>query len=86
MNRPKKRIPFMPRFGTGAGRERLNEQFRVEVEQVKLQWRCPDCSFRLPDGRCSQGWPNDFLLRDPIEVLDETGMPLFCKAFEPIGH
>ena len=86
MNRPKQRVPFMPRFGTGAARDRINADFRAEVARVRLQWRCPDCSFRLPTGPCSQGWPNDFLLHDPIEILDETGMPLFCKAFEPIGH
>ncbi len=86
MNRPRQRIPFMPRFGTGEVREKLNADFRAQAEHYGLQWRCPDCSFRLPDGVCSQGWPNDFLLREPIQVLDDTGMPLFCKAFEPLGH
>jgi len=86
MNRPRLKVPFMPRFGTGKVRDRLTAEFRAEAEAMGLQWRCPDCSFELPSGECSQGWPNDFLLREPIEILDDTGMPLFCKAFEPIGH
>jgi len=86
VNQPRRRFLFKPRFGTGTLRGRVNDEFRLEAERFRLQWRCPDCSFCLPDGRCSQGWPNDFLLQEAIEVLDETGMPLFCKAFEPNGH
>lgn len=86
MNKPRTRIPFMPTFGTGAERAAHNALFAQEAERLKLQWRCPDCSFSLPDGTCSQAWPNELLLREPVEILDEVGMPIFCKAFEALGH
>lgn len=86
MNKPRTRPRFMLRFGVGAEREMVNARFLREAEQYNLVWRCPDCSHLLPSGVCGQGWPNDFLIGDDVEVLDLEGEPLFCKAFEALGH
>ena len=86
MNQPRTRPRFIPRFGVGAEREMINAQFQREARQYKLLWRCRDCCFRLASGLCSQGWPNDFLVGDDVVAIDPNGEPLFCKAFEALGH
>lgn len=62
----------------------LNAQFRQDVEVFALQYSCRDCVYYAPSrAECTLGWTVDALCAQPIEILDDSGGPVFCKAFEP---
>lgn len=79
---------FQPRLvQADEDRDAVNAEFRREAAAFRLQYRCPDCAFVRPlDGRCSVGWPNATLMREPFEAIGADGIPAFCKAFEPLEY
>ena len=76
---------FQPDLVRGDDPEALNAEFAVQAQRWSLAFRCPDCVFRAPDGSCTVGWPNAALAAEPVRILDASGAPAFCKAFEPDG-
>lgn len=86
MSRKRTRPRFQPDLLAGRPRDAVIRAFREEARAQRLAYACRDCAYAAPDLRCSVGWPNSHLTvpLDAFEVVDEAGVAMFCKAFEPI--
>ena len=84
MSTRRTRHRFNPDVLRGADRAATNTTFRAEAQRYKLAWTCRDCVYCDPSsGACTVGWPNGILLDAVDPVVDDSGFPAFCKAFEP---
>jgi hypothetical protein len=84
MSTPRTRVRFMPNVLRGEGRAAANQVFSEQAARWSLVWTCRDCAYAHPStGACTVGWPNEILLDATQAVVNESGFPAFCKAFEP---
>ncbi len=75
---------FQPTVSGPEGRAAANATFAAQAESWGLRWRCDHCAYLRPsDRQCSVGWPNDGLV-DAVDAIDDSDVPVFCKAFEDV--
>lgn len=68
----------LPRAGLAAAAA----TFAADADRWQLRFRCRECAYVAPDGRCVWGWPNQVLQQEPFTPVAADGNLQFCKAFE----
>ncbi len=74
--------PFAPDVTGGQSVGAVNARFLLDAERWNLRYRCADCAHVRRDGRCSFGFPNHALRREPFVAVADGGVPQLCKSFE----